>query len=196
MPARQGIYSVKKNLDLFIYLTFLVFLLHPPPLHAESAKIGDLLVTNNATHLLVYARVMNCFTSDMETAILAGIPTTFTILVDLYQVRKRWLDKKLISLTIRHTIKYDNVKRLFYVSSNGDKDPVSFKDYESAKRAMTDLNGVSVTLLKALKKGESYYVEVKAKLDKVRLPLRMEYVFFFVSLWDFETGWHREGFIY
>jgi hypothetical protein len=132
----------------------------------------------------------------METAILAGIPTTFTILADLYQVRKRWLDKKLIRLTISHTIKYDNVKRLFFVSSNGDREPVSFEDYESAKRAMTDLNGVPVMPLEALKKGESYYVEVKAKLDKVRLPLRMEYVFFFVSLWDFETGWHREGFVY
>ena len=174
----------------------MVFLVSPPSLHAENAEIGDLLVTNNATHLLVYARAMNCFTNDMEAAILTGIPTTFTFLVDLYQVRTRWLDKKLIRLTIKHTIKYDNVKRLFYVSSNGGKEPASFKDYESAKRAMTDLNGVSVTLLKGLKKGEYYYIEVKAKLDKVRLPLHMEYVFFFVSLWDFETGWHREGFLY
>jgi hypothetical protein len=187
---------VKKSFDLFICLIFLVFFIFPPSLHAENAEIGDLLVTNNTTHLLVYARAMNCFTNDMEAAILAGIPTTFTFLVDLYQVRTRWLDKKLIRLTIRHTIKYDNVKRLFYVSSNGDKEPASFKDYESAKRAMTDLNGVPVTLLKALKKGEYYYVQIKAKLDKVRLPLHMEYVFFFVSLWDFETGWHREGFLY
>lgn len=187
---------MKKSLGIFGYLIFLFFLLSPSFLHAENAEIGDLLVTNNATHLIVYARIMNCFTNDMEAAILAGIPTTFTVLIDLYQMRKRWLDKKLIRLTIRHTIKYDNVKRLFYVSSNGDKEPASFKDYESAKRSMTDLNGVPVTLLKALKKGEYYYVEVKAKLDKVRLPLRMEYIFFFVSLWDFETGWHREGFIY
>lgn len=187
---------MKKSPGVFAYLIFFVILIFPQYLHAEKAEIGDLLVTNNATHLLVYARVMNSFTHDMETAILAGIPTTFTILVDLYQARRRWLDKKLIGLTIRHTIKYDNVKRRFFVSSNGDKEPASFEDYESAKRAMTDLNGVPVTLLSTLQKGESYYVEVKAKLDKVRLPLRMEYVFFFVSLWDFETGWHREGFVY
>jgi hypothetical protein len=187
---------VKKSSDLFICLIFLVFLLCPPSLRAENAEIGDLLVTNNSTHLLVYARAMNCFTNDMEAAILAGIPTTFTFFVDLYQVRTRWLDKRLIRLTLRHTIKYDNVKRLFYVSTNGDKEPSSFKDYESAKRAMTDLNGVPVTLLKALRKSENYYVQIKAMLDKVRLPLHMEYVFFFVSFWDFETGWHREGFIY
>lgn len=139
---------------------------------------------------------MNCFTKEMEAAILAGIPTTFTFLVDLYQVRARWLDKKLIRLTVRHTIKYDNVKRQFHVSFNGDKEPASFKDYESAKRAMTDLNGVVVKPLDALIKGEHYYVQIKAKLDSIRLPLKMEYVFFFVSFWDFETGWHREGFVY
>ena len=50
--------------------------------------------------------------------------------------------------------------------------------------------------LKALKRNEYYYVQIKAKLDKVRLPLHMEYVFFFVSLWDFETDWYREGFFY
>jgi hypothetical protein len=33
-------------------------------------------------------------------------------------------------------------------------------------------------------------------MDRFRLPLHMEYVFFFVSLWDFETPWLREDFIY
>jgi len=33
-------------------------------------------------------------------------------------------------------------------------------------------------------------------MDKVRLPLRMEYVFLFVSYWDFETGWNRQNFSY
>lgn len=187
---------MKRISVLSICLIFPLFLLFPPPLHAETAGINDILVTNNSTHLLVYARVTNCFTKDMDAAIRVGIPTTFTFLLDLYQVRPRWLDKKLIHLTVRHTIKYDNVKRLFYVTSDGDKEPASFQDYESAKQAMADLNGFPVALLKALKRGEYYYVQIKAKLDKVRLPFYMEYVFFFVSLWDFETDWHREDFFY
>ena len=166
------------------------------PLQAENARIGDLLVTNNASHVLVYARVTNCFTKDMEAAILAGVPTTFTFFVELHQERSRWLDKKIASIVIRHTIKYDNVRRLFYLTADGDGEPSSFQDFESAKRAMADLNGVAMTPLKSLKKNEYYYVLLKAKLDKVRLPLHMEYVFFFVSFWDFETGWARERFFY
>lgn len=187
---------MKRISVLSICLIYSLFLLFPPLLQAENAGIKDILVTNNSTHLLVYARVTNCFTKDMDAAIRAGIPTTFTFLLELYQVRPRWLDNKLIRLTVRHTIKYDNVKSLFYVTSDGGKEPASFQDYESAKQAMADLNGLPVALLKALKRGEYYYVQIKAKLDKVRLPFYMEYVFFFVSLWDFETDWHREDFFY
>jgi hypothetical protein len=177
---------------------FVLMLLLAPltPSLADNAHIRDLLVTNNASQLLVYARVTDCFTKGMEEAILAGVPTTFTFLLDLYQERPRWIDKKMLRRTVRHTIKYDNVKKIFYVSTDGEKEPASFQDFESAKRAMADLNGVTVAPLESIQKGGAYYVELKAKLDMVRLPLRMEVVFFFVSLWDFETDWYREGFIY
>jgi hypothetical protein len=170
-----------------LYLILLLFLVFPFHLRADEATI-NCFVTNDATHVLVYARVTD--------AIRAGVPTTFTFLMDLYQERRGWLDKRLISLTVRHTIKYDIVKKLFTVSVDGEKEPTSFQDYESAKRAMADLNGFPLTPIKSLKRNEYYYVQIKAKLDKVRLPLYLEYVFFFVSLWDFETDWYREGFFY
>ena len=187
---------LKKTSYSIIVLVLVLLHILPFPLQAENARIGDLLVTNNANQVLVYARVTNCFTKDMEAAILAGVPTTFTFFVELYQERSRWLDTKIASIVMKHTIKYDNVRRLFYVTIDGDGEPASFQDFESAKRAMADLNGIAMAPLKGLKKSEYYYVLLKAKLDKVRLPLHMEYVFFFVSLWDFETGWVRERFFY
>jgi hypothetical protein len=187
---------VKRILYRSIFLMFLILLVFLSPLSAENAGIRDFLVTNNASHVLVYARVMNCFTKDIEDAILAGVPTTFTFVVDLFQQRSWWIDKKVTRVTIKHTIKYDNVKKLLNVYLGDDKEPTPFQDFEGAKRAMADLNGVPIVQLKTLKRSEYYYVQIKAKLDKVRLPLHMEVVFFFVSLWDFETDWYREGFIY
>jgi len=61
---------------------------------------------------------------------------------------------------------------------------------------MSELNGTVFTPLKQLTKDGRYYMRVKAKLEEVRLPLHLEYVFFFVSLWDFETDWLRQDFIY
>ncbi|MBN2437181.1 MAG: DUF4390 domain-containing protein [Deltaproteobacteria bacterium] len=185
---------MKRILYRFIFLILAVFLAFSSPLSAENAEIRDLLVTNNAKHVLVYAKVTNCFTKDIEAAILAGVPTTFTFLLDLFQKRPELLDKKVVRVTVKHTIKYDNVKKLFFVSFDEDKEPTSFQDFESAKRVMADLNGVPVVQLNQLEKNEYYYIRIKAKLDKVRLPLHLEYIFFFVSLWDFETDWYQEGF--
>jgi len=187
---------LKRISFLFSFLLLTAFPFFASPLCAQNAEIRDFQVMNSAEQVLVYARVTNCFTKDIEAAILAGVPTTFTFLLDLYQERSSWFDKKVSSITIHHTIKYDNVKKIFSVSVDGEKEATAFPDFESAKRAMADLNGVPVAQLKALEKSESYYVMIKAKLDKVRLPLRMEVVFFFVSLWDFETGWYREGVLF
>jgi hypothetical protein len=187
---------MKKILRWPVLLVCLVPFFFSSPLSAEKAGIRDLLVTNNTSHVLVYARVMNCFTRDIEAAILAGVPTTFTYVVDLFRQRPWWRDKKVSRVTVKHTIKYDNVKNHFQVFFDGDKEPMSFQDFEAAKRVMADLNGIPVAQLKALERNEYYYVKVKAKLDKVRLPLHMEYIFFFVSLWDFETDWKQEGFYY
>jgi len=164
---------------------------------AEDAKITNFIITNTPEHLIIYCGVTNYFTKKMEDAIMAGIPITFTFYVELRRERHYWFDKKITSLKIKHTIKYDTIKKIFYVIHNGNtKEPEQFGDFNGAKRAMSDLNGFIVSSMKELEKGKNYYVRVKAELDKVRLPLHMEYVFFFVSLWDFETDWYREDFIY
>ncbi len=160
----------------------------------QDAKITDFLVTSSAENVLVYARVTNCFTKDMESAILAGVPTTFTFLVDLYQKRTYWFDKKMSRRVITQAIKYDSVKKTFDVSSSNGQEPAGFQDFGSAKRAIADLNGVVVASIRHLAKDKRYYVLVKAKMDKVRLPLHMECLFF--SLWDFETSWYRQEFVY
>jgi hypothetical protein len=132
----------------------------------------------------------------MESAILAGLPTTFTFLLDLYQERPNWIDKKISSVIVKQTIKYDNVKKVFYISSMEGNKQSEFQDFEAAKKAMSEVNGIVVASLKDLQRNSSYYVMVKAKLDTIRLPMHMEYVLFFVSLWDFETDWYRQRIVY
>jgi hypothetical protein len=162
--------------------------------YAAKAKITDLLLTNTQDDLLVYFKVENCFTEDMEEAIMAGIPTTFTFTMELR--RERYIsDKEEASLEVKHTVKYDNVKRVFYVlCTEKGKQPEQFKDITKAKTAMSDISGVAITPLKQIERNKRYYVRVKAELDKIRVPLNLEYVFFFVSKWDFETDWSRQDF--
>ncbi|MBN2255327.1 MAG: DUF4390 domain-containing protein [Deltaproteobacteria bacterium] len=186
------------NLRSMMLVLFLVLsLCLPLPTYAKDAAITNFIITNTPENVIIYCRVINCFTQKMEDAILAGIPTTFTFYVELRRERNYWFDKEISSLEIKHTVKYDTVKKIFYVMRSGSgKEPEQFRDFATAKRVMSNLDGVAVSPMKELVRGRSYYVTVKAMLDKVRLPLHMEYVLFFVSLWDFETDLYREDFIY
>ena len=179
-----------------ILASILLFLSFDAAGHAKDARISDVLITNNRDHVLVYAKVVNYLTREIEEAVLAGVPTTFTYFIDLYQERSYWLDKTISRAVIHHTVKYDNVKKLFFVSSTGRKEAAEFPDLDGAMRVMVDLNGVAIAPMKALVKNKTYYIMIKAELERVTLPFSMEYLFFFVSLWDFETDWYRQDFIY
>lgn len=163
--------------------------------HAENPQIRDVMINVDSEKVLVYAKVTNCFTKEMDAAILAGVPTTFTFYLNLYQERTFWWDEKLSAITVRHTVKYDGIKKQFYLSVD-DRPQAHFQDFESAKIAMAELNGIFLAQMRDLKKERPAYVTIKAKLDKVRLPMYLEYVLFFVSLWDFETDWHRKAVLF
>lgn len=158
--------------------------------------IRDILVTTKGEQLLLYGKVSDGFTPDMNAAVMAGFPVQFTFYAGIYQERSFWFDRQLSEIKITRTLKFDNLKKTFQVSSDSGSDPAVFQTLGEAKVAMSDLNGFPVASVKALSKDTEYYLKVMAKLDRVQLPLRLEYVFLFVSLWDFETPWHTYRFIY
>jgi hypothetical protein len=190
---------IKKNIyDIVLIFLFVIlgFMEFPIQAQAIEPRMTDILITNNAENVLLYGRLVNGFKTDMELAILAGIPATFTLQLEVYQVRSFAWDKKITGHEMKRTIKYDNLKKTFSIYTNGNTQPVIFSDFESAQKAMADFNGIIAVPLTSLIRGGNYYLLIKVKMDKARLPLHMENVFFFVSYWDFETAWERQNFSY
>jgi len=181
-----------------IILLFIIFSLLCLPIQVQAVQptIADILISNNAENVLLYARCGDCFKTEMESAILAGVPTVFTLQLDVCKTRSLVWNKTIISKEIKRTIKYDNLKKTFSIYTNGDPEPVILPDFESAQKAMSDFNGIIAAPITLLVKGNQYYLKMRVKIDKVRLPLYMEYVFFFVSYWDFETAWYNKEFFY
>lgn len=189
---------MKNQTPLSLMLLFsLLLLLGSGPAWGKQAQIGDIIVTNNQDHLLLYFYTKGCFTPDMNKAIQNGIPTTFTFLVELYKPRSLWPNKRLASLKLHHTIKYDSLREEFSVtlSERGNQTFV-IKEFGKAQEMMADVSNLQLIPLQALEKNNQYQLRIKAELNKVRLPLYLHYVLFFVSLWDFETDWYVVDFIY
>ncbi len=178
-------------------LLLLLFFPGPRPAWSKQAQISDIIVTNNQEYLLVYFYTKGCFTPDMNKAIQNGIPTTFTFLIELYKPRSIWPNKQLASLRLHHTIKYDSLREEFSIllSERGNQ-VFTVKEFSKAQEMMADVSNVRLIPLQSLERNNQYQVRIKAELNKVRLPLYLHYLLFFVSLWDFETEWYVVDFIY
>lgn len=189
---------LRRHAHLFLLLLLLSLpWSFPSPLEAAEATLSDIIVTNTQEDLLVFFDIQGCFTREMEEAILNGIPTTFTIIIRLYKTRTLWFDGSISSLKLEHTIKYDSLKNEFRVTrSEDDNNELVFKDFAVAKKAMAEISNIEVVPLEQLQRKSQYQLRVKAELEKVRLPLYLHYVLFFVTLWDFETDWYTVDFTY
>ena len=167
------------------------------PAWARDAYLSDIILTNNQGYLQVHFTVEECFTAEMNEAIEKGIEVAFTFFVKLNEKRGLWLDKKIADIEFRHSIKYDNLKEIYEVRLlERDNGKITVTDFDEAKRLMSDVVALKVTSIDRLREGDDYQLKVMAELDKIRLPFNLHYVLFFLSLWDFETGWHAIDFRY
>ena len=175
-----------------------LFLLLNGAAWAQDARVTDVIVTNTRDDLILYFRVQDCFTEELQQAIMNGVPTTFTFLVSLNQVRSFWKDKNLASLEIRHTVVYHNLKNEFVITRSEHKEaPIVVHSLNEAKKAMAEIENLKIAKLKSIEKNRRNQVSVKAELSKITLPFYLHHVFrFFLFLWDFETDWYTTDFIY
>jgi len=185
--------SLKFALPILLFISFF----SSRPALAAEARLTDIVVTNTRHYLLAYFSVADCFTEDMKSAIDNGVSTTFTFFVKLYGVRNWWWDRGIADLKVSHEIKYDSLKKVYIVRlSSKDNKIIYVKDFDEAKKLMSEIVGMKVTELRNLQRGNHYQISMMAELDKIRLPFYFHYVFFFLSLWDFETDWYTVDFRY
>lgn len=204
IPAALTEFPVKRHWEgpdamfrKIVVIVLLIMLFAQAALADEEARLTDIIVTNNRDDLLVYLSVEGAFREKMEAAILSGVPATFSFFITLARVRGMWFDEEVADITVTHTIKYENLKKVFIVERSWTgQGPVTTTSFEEARRLMSEIDSLKVSPLSALEKGRRYQIRARARLSKLTLPFYLHYVFFFVSLWDFETDWYTIDFIY
>ncbi|WP_367360303.1 DUF4390 domain-containing protein [Syntrophus buswellii] len=159
----------------------------------DEMKIKDVLVTNDQTNVLVYARLSH-FPPDIEKAILAGVSTTFSFKIEFYRKKKHWFDERLAQLEIIKNIKYDQAKKKFYVTSTFPQTAEAFQEFAMARLAVAEINGIPVVNMKNLSRDQDYYARIKLAWENYRLPFYAEFLRIFLSFRDFETDWQIQPF--
>ncbi|MCA9239265.1 MAG: DUF4390 domain-containing protein [Planctomycetales bacterium] len=89
------------------------------PSHAQSVRgagIAELSARADGQAYLVSFQVDGAFTEDLEEAIQAGIPTTFTYLFRVKRHVTAWFDERIAEFQVRRTVDYDNIREVYTVS--------------------------------------------------------------------------------
>jgi len=175
-----------------------IFGLGVRPVWAKNkAEIVDVFLEHENTNFEVSFRIHNCFTPKMEEAIRSGVRTNFRILMVIEGKGLPFLKPKLLDVAFEHSLKYDRLENEYVVQL--DEYPgriLTTTDFDEAKQWMSTVSNLPIIPLWRLESGKEYQFRVKAELSKVHLPLFLRYIFYFVSLWDFETGWRKVPFSY
>ncbi len=185
-------------ITLVLSMSVLFCLFYPLVAFAEeTAVIKNIKLANTRDDLLTYFDVKQAFTEKINQAVLNGVSTAFSFYITLYKTDGSWFDKKISDIQIKSTLKYNSLKKEFSVLKPWkDEKAIVTQSFEEAKSLMTEIDNLKIIPLNQLVKGDKYQLRIKAKLDKVTLPLSLHTVFFFVSFWDFETNWYLINFTY
>jgi len=188
----------KAIIQILISVGFILCMLLPSVSSADQLPvIENIKLANTRDDLLIYFDVKKAFTPKINQTLMNGIPSTFSFYITLYKTDVSWFDKKISDIQVKSTLKYNSLKKEFLILRPWKKEKsIVTQSFEEAKSLMTEIDNLTIIPLNKLIKGDKYQLRIKAKLDKVTLPLSLHTVFFFVSFWDFETNWYLINFTY
>ena len=199
LPCNIFINEVVNDMKLKIInksiLLFILICLFFSPVYAGSnskqATLDDITITSTRDKLLVYFTVKDCFTDNMIQAIHNGVPATFEFIIEIREVRPFAFDELVKEIIFTHSVKYDTVRKVYDVVLTEKTNEIkALTDFDAVKHAMSKVETVEVADMKIFDKDIKYKLNMRAKLDKVELPMYLHYILFFVSLWDFKTDWY------
>lgn len=179
---------MKKSLIAIILLLAFTF-----PANAEVARLENVKV-EHSPELKVSFVVKGAFKEDILEAVKSGIPTSFTFIIRLSHSKTLWFDELVGTWKFNHMVKYDALKEEYEVTLDENKGTVKTKDPKEMQRLMVTGDEVTIKPSPHLEVGKRYKLGLKAELDIIDLPFFLDYILFFVKLWDFETVWYTHTF--
>lgn len=184
--------AIMRHILLFISMLLWAWPCWAAPV--SSAHIGDALVMNGDEDLLLYFRLLDGLTPQMEEGVKNGIPLTFSFQVELHHHTVKGL-QPVANISFTNRLQFDTLKEEYqFVTSRHPEQTVTVKTLAEAGQLMCWVHDLSLFPLRALQARERYTVKIMASFDRRGLPARFQNVLGFVSLWDFSTDWHYISF--
>jgi hypothetical protein len=174
-----------------VLLPSVAMLVSPAWAQQQRLLLHELALTQTDHEVLLYIHLQGGFHQELLEAIESGIPITVTFYMKLYRKRGLWFDEEVLSKTIKHTVKYETLKKQYRISEiNGLFSSIKVTKHEPTMvRWMSEIEAQPLIPFHLLQSGEEYYVKAMADLKAVQSPFPLSHIPFLASLWDTGTPW-------
>jgi hypothetical protein len=181
-----------RRTDIVRWPTIALFLLAiSPSAYGADESIDQLSVKQQDGRIDVSAVLKPGLGSHLDDDLRQGLAKDLYYYLVLKQRQRVWFDEEIVAVTIKHSIKYDLLKREYVVTSrlpSGTTQTI-VPDFKSARDLVSRVDHVPVADVRRLKRGKNYLVSVKAEMKAPQLPLYLDYFLFFIPFLEIDTEW-------
>lgn len=164
----------------------------PDPPRADDPGLFNVLNAAAAVVDGVYyldASVAYRLSAEAHETLLAGVPLTLGVDVEIVNPRRFWFDNAEASLRQRFELSYRAVSQRFVVQNLNSGDQESFPSLVAALGYIGDVRRLPLIDADLLDDGETYQYRLRAVLDVERFPGPLRFVAFWRRDWSLASSW-------
>ncbi len=185
-------------MQITVALFLSVFYLFPSVVWAAGARIENIQVEIVDQSILGSFDLVRGFSQRIERDIHDGIEKEIYYYILLSKKYENWFDEEIVSKTVRYTIKYDTLKRIYTVtrregSNRGER---TFDHFESMRAFVSRVEDIFVAPLSILEPNHRHFLLIKAQMKVSHVPLYLDRFLFFIPFLDLDTPWRQSRSIY
>lgn len=176
---------------IFLFATLFVIVYAIPLSFSADFAIKDVSLRNDGNELRVSFRLDESFFERIDDIVNSGAKVNIIFYVKIMRKRKLWMDENLLTIKIKHSIKYDVLKDEFFLKfSERRSGEIVVKDAAMAKKLICEVNNLKLMSTASLNESDRYYIMIKGGLDRLRLPFYLDHLLFILpGIWNAETPW-------
>lgn len=137
------------------------------------------------------ARIQYRLSSDAREALLAGVPLTIKIDMEVVSPRRFWFDNETAKLEQRYELVYRAVSERFLVRNLNSGKQESFPTLQSALTYLGRIENLPIIDADLLEAGERYDLRLRTELDIDKFPGPLRLLAFWRRDWSLGSDWYQ-----
>lgn len=124
-------------------------------------------------------------------ALNSGVPITLQLRIEILRERSLLWDETVTSISQKYRLHYHTLSQRYVLTNLNSRLVSSYESSEVAMAAISNIDGLPIVESKVIKKSETYYGRIRARLVVSDLPSPLRLWAYMSSDWRLKSEWFQ-----